>query len=306
MIKVIASHALSPAEASGSRRLSDPDLLLDIAGRFDGAAPPEGSLSDEFSLILHDLRMGGTWKRTSRGRLPCAERMICAHLVPPAAGEIAVLDLGASDGITTLDLAAALRTAFGDRVRVFLTDLNLWLLRYRKGPVVEYRAANGEPIMARIGRVGLRLARERHDQERGADPIAAAYLMCRGLRQSMRLDARISLIHPLVARDPAITAMELDCVARVPELAGRFAAIRASNVLNPGYFSPAQMQAAIGNMHAYLRERGCIVISRNQDGPTGEVENGSVWRKTGERFAHVADFGAGSEIKSLLDGWLRS
>jgi len=306
MIRVIATNPLPPAEAASGHRLADPDLLLDIAERVRRSDRFDTRLTDEFSHVLHDLRMGGTWKRTNRGRLPVTEEMICAHLEPSTREEIAVLDLGASDGITTLELAGALRKAFGSRLRIYMTDISLSLHRYRKGPVFEYRAGDGEPIMVRIGRFGLRLASDRLDHGHVSDPIGALYLRCAVFRRSMQLDARIPLVQPAVQDDPAITTMELNCLVREATLLDRFSAVRASNVLNIGYFSAGQLNAAVGNIHAYLREGGCFLVSRNHDGPDGEIENGSIWRKAGQRFLHLTDFGSGSEIKATVNDWALS
>jgi len=303
MIRLIARDPPAPSEAARGRLLADPDLLLSIAARLR-EEPAQPALVDGFSHILHDLRIAGTWKRTNRGRLPETERMIAAYLAADPVEQIAVLDLGASDGITTFELVNALRAVFGARVRAYLTDTNLWLYRYRSGPIVEYRAAGGEPVMVRLGRLGLRLSRHRQAHEDG-DRLAALYMRWAGFRRAMRLDTRISLVHPLVQREPAITTMELDCLVREPSLTGRFAAVRASNVLNLGYFSVAELQIAAGNIHAYLREGGCFVVSRNDGGPEVEVERGSVWRKADDRFVHLADFGGGSEVKDTVTAWRR-
>lgn len=119
----------------------------------------------------------------------------------------------------------------------------------------------------------------------------------------MGLDASISLVNPLALREPGITIMELNCLAREKRLEAGIAAVRASNVLNIGYFDLPQLRIAIGNLHAYLRERGCLVISRNDDDGAGESENGSVWYKDAGHFRWIEDFGAGSEIKSVVDSW---
>lgn len=300
MLQLIDRQTITrPALKPG--RLADPDLLLEIVERVKAA--PQDAASESvlqlFSSVLHDVRMGGTWKRTNSGRLPRTEEMVCKHMRVAPGARLAVLDLGASDGVTTVELVRAIRRVRGGAVSAYLTDLNLWLHRYRLGALVEYRAADGEPILARAGRIGLRLARQRD----GSDPLSRGYLRLRGLRRAMRQDARISLVSPLAAREPDVTVMELNCLERREELVSRFAAVRASNVLNLGYFSPAQIAQAVGHLHAYLCEGGCLVASRNLDGPEGEVENGSVWLKRADRWQWIENFGDGSEVKAIVDAW---
>ena len=280
----------------------DPDALLDVLKQ-ESARSSAKEVSDQFSLILHDLRMGGAWKRTNRGRLKRTEEMFCAHLRPELRRKLTFLDIGASDGITTVEAVRALRRAFGSDVHAFLADRDVWLLRYRRGPIVEYRAADGEPIMVRMGPLGVRLARHRGEADHSGDPLAGAYLQLRRLRQSMQLDARISLVNPAARNDPGITVIELDCFVYEEALKGTISAVRASNVLNLSYCRLPQLRHAIGHIHAYLREGGCLVVSRNEDQPVGEVENGSVWVKESGRFQWLQDFGAGSEIRSVVDGW---
>jgi chemotaxis methyl-accepting protein methylase len=302
MFQLIVHRPLPPTRRAG--RLTDPDLLLALAERVRCCDPGDQTCIDEFSLVLSDLRMGGTWKQTNRGRLTTAQDKICEYLVPRDGNATTVLDLGASEGLTTVELAAALRRRFHAHIRVLLADLNLWLLRYRSGPVYEYRASSGEPIMAKLGRLGLRLARQRHVQSQKPDPLVALYLGFQRFRSAMKQDEKIYLVHPLVERDPAISVVELDCLIRNDLLCDTVDAVRASNILNPGYFSVSQMNTALANIHSYLVEGGSLVVSRNLGTSSGDVENGSVWRKSGAVFRRIADFGSGSEIGSVVDSWV--
>lgn len=298
MIQVIASEPRPAAERQRRRLLLDPDLLLTPGPDASGTSADE---CDTFSLVLHDLRMGGTWKRTNRGRLPQTERALSEQLA--GRGSVRLLDLGASDGITTFEAVRALREALGVDVTAVLADVNLYLHRFRMGPLVEYRASGGEPIMARAGKLGLRLSKHRPALRQSPDPLVGLYLRLSPLRRRLRPDARIPLIHPLARVERAITPFEMDCLERQPGLVDSVDAIRASNVLNHGYFTSAQLHSAVTHLHAYLKEGGCLVVSRNVDGPRGEAECGSVWRKRGTRFEHRKDFGLGSELRDIVSAW---
>jgi hypothetical protein len=303
VIQFVVARALPGKQSLRARCLADPDVLLSITSQVNGSSESTTQLCDDFSAILHDLRIGGVWKRTGRSRLKQTQEMLCAHIPPDLRQEPAFLDVGASDGITTVEAVRALRRAFGGEVRALLTDLHLWLYRYRRGPIFEYRAADGEPVMARFGRLGIRLARHRQGVENARNGLADLYLRNDRFRKSMRLDARIPLVNPIARIEPGIAIMELDCLVRENRLNASMAAVRASNVLNLGYFSACQLHTAIGNLHAYLRNRGCLVVSRKHDRRAEESENGSVWVKDGHRFQWVQDFGSGAEIKGIVDSW---
>jgi len=304
VFQLVKSGPLPTLPVLKSMCLTDPDALLNLPKR-EGPSLSAEEASDRFSLILHDLRMGGTWKRTNRGRLKRTEELLCTYLRPEPRSRLNFLDMGASDGITTLEAVRALTRAFGGEVHAFLADRDIWLLRCRRGPIVEYRGADGEPIMARLGPIGIRLARQRREADPSGDPLARLYLQLKRFRASMQLDTRISLVNPSARNDPRITVMELDCLVCEEPLKGIISAVRASNLLNLGYFGVAQLRRAVSHIHAYLRDGGCLVVSRNDDQPAGEVENGSIWLKESGCFRWLQDFGAGSEIRSVIDEWSR-
>ncbi len=301
MFQYITSDIL-PTSATLSRYcLANPDFLLAVAET--SRTSLSDALGDKFSLVMFDLRMGGAWKRTRRGRLKETERALSKYLAGGDRQGLTLLDLGASDGITTWEAVQALRQSLGVETKAWLADLYLYLLRYRCGLLVEYRAGDGEPVMVRLGRIGLRLSQQRREVNAQADALTQFYLGLAGLRGKMRLDARIPLIHPLARNEAAITAIELNCLERDPSLVGRFDAVRASNLLNHGYFTPAQIGSAISHLHAYLHEGGVLVISRNHDVEGAEIERGSVWFRRADHFEKVEEFGHGSEVQEIVDAW---
>jgi hypothetical protein len=82
VIQLVVSGALPNFPVLRSRCLTNPDTLLKIAREVGQPCTAAAELSDRFSLILHDLRMAGVWKRTNRGRLRQTEKMLCEYMAP--------------------------------------------------------------------------------------------------------------------------------------------------------------------------------------------------------------------------------
>lgn len=267
------------------------------------AGPDEAArarVSSEFSRILDDLCIDGSWKRTLPRRLQRSESVLCRLLRADSPGEtLDVLDLGASDGITTVELLHALRRAGMAGARLHLADLTLTLHCYGAGALVEYRTARGEAVLARLGRLGLRLPRSPRRFDGLSTLLARLYLSLASIRARLQETGTISLINPTVRAEPDLAAFEFDVLGRDDALGGGFDAIRASNVLNKENFTQNQLLCALGKLNAYLREGGYLLVSRS-DIAAGEIERGSVWRRRGPGFIPVEDFGGGSEISAVV------
>ncbi len=95
----------------------------------------------------------------------------------------------------------------------------------------------------------------------------------------------------------------LDYLIRDASLLETFHVVRASNVLNLGYFSRDELIVALSSIRAYLKERGCLVISRSEGDSGVETEHGTAWIKEGQRFVFRGRFGRGSEINGLVDAF---
>lgn len=286
------------------------DRLVELTAKFDRADPDAAAENQhEFTAILQDIRVNDVWKFTSKGRLPETEKAVLRFLETyrPRPGDpgapVQILDVGASDGSTTVDLLQAIRKNGNYNVEITTTDLCNALYRYRKGIVTEYRSSGGHPVLVRIGRLGLRLPDSEYEWNWPATALARWYLSLGGLRAAMTEDLRISLINPSAERDPDIRIEELDCLELRPSLVGRFDLVRASNIITPRYgFEGEKLQRALKNIHAYLRNGGGLIISRNQR--HSEIEHGSTWKKGEQGFIHVGDFGSGSEIRTAVTNFV--
>ncbi len=303
MVVVLRSHPITGSRLAKWLGHADPEGLVRLAA--DHAAGPDQAARDRasaaFSHVLDDLCVNGSWKRSLPGRLEGSEAVLCRLLATGGPGAMLdVLDLGASDGVTTVELLSALRRAGVAGARLRLADLTLTLRRYRAGALVEYRTARGEPVLVRLGWLGLRLPRSPRRFDGLSSLLARLYLKRTPFRRRLREIGTISLINPAARSDPDLEAFELDVLVRNDALNDDFDGIRASNVLNKENFSRDQLRRTLGNLHAYLREGGYLLISRNQIGRDGETERGSVWRRRGAGLIPVEDFGGGSELAEVV------
>lgn len=222
--------------------------------------------------------------------------MLCKYLSDRSSRQIAFLDVGASDGGTTLDAVYAMRSGLGKEIQTCLIDRNLWLYRYRYGVLLEYRGEDGVPVILRIGPIALRLDKEHKDF------LTKKYLTTfEPLRLRLTPAGRISLLNPLVMQAKEIHPEVANCLEYNPSFRERFDAVRASNILNHCYFDGASLRLAISHLFEYLQEDGVLLISRNRATGDGEVEIGTIWRKRSGRLIKLEDFGGGTDIKDILD-----
>jgi hypothetical protein len=278
-------------------RVAHADLEYLITMRDAYQYDPE-AVTEQFSQSLQDVRIGKCFKYTHGGRLKQTEQRLLKYLTMSGRPDVSVLDLGASDGSTTVSLLAALRNA-GSRATIYLADRDLYLARYKTGPLLEYRAPGGQPVQLRIGPVAWRLPLPDHRWDLLSRALVRFYLSLSELRANMAFTGRIPLVTPGVAHEPAIRPLEIDCFEHHAKLVDFFDAVRASNILNRSAFSETAILDALYYLKDYLKDGGFLLVSRNpREDPW--VENGSVWQKRGSAFVLLEDFGTGSEVKEVV------
>lgn len=264
-------------------------------------------LSNEFSAILRHIRIGNVWKRTRQNRIKVADRALFENLENKNFRTLRFLDVGGSDGTTTLDTVNYLGSRLGVKVEAYLADKYLFLLRRRKGYIYEYIATDGQPVLVRCGPLALLLGPTEkfngflYKQELWLTKwIASSYLRLNKFRSLMQMNERIILVNPKVLLSNRLRLIEMDMFQIIPDLIGSMDVVRVSNVLISEYFSKNQIRNAINNIKRYLKQDGLLLLSRNHDEVNGEVERGSIWQKVEGDLVHLMDFGGGSELFKVV------
>jgi hypothetical protein len=238
------------------------------------------------SAIISVLKFGTTFKTTNPGRHEHSNRYL---LELYRSTQPSILDIGASDGSTALDLVQTLRDGFR---QYFATDLNLSVRCGEDGRGVVYFADHTDQCVLRVSKRWLVYA-----DVSGAwfplGPLARRLLT----RSAGVTDWReVLLIQPelleLSHRDPRIVVTKYDMF--VPWTRERPDLIKIANVLNPSYFSDLQLAKALRVQCSNLAPSGRLLIADNRD----HLEKFSVFCKTaaGMRLEYTHAGGADASV----------
>jgi hypothetical protein len=221
------------------------------------------------SAAISCLRFGTTFKTTRPGRHEQSNRFLLDRY---RGKKPVILDVGASDGSTSLDLIRALGEGFRN---YFVTDLNIWVECGVDGRgIVYFRDRSGQCML----RASKRLLTYSDDEGAGAVLKMIARHMLRGASRvsSWR---RTLLVQPelgaLAATDTRIAIMHYDMF--VPWNGERPDVIKVACVLHPLHFSGDQIAEALRVQCSNLAPEGRLLLAGEG---SNDVEEFSVFRKT--------------------------
>lgn len=301
------------SEALPQHRQVSGALLLALEQRED--IPRRDELRQQ--IIRRLVLKNKTGKTTWEGRFADLDAWLGERLLRAYPEQLRVLDIGASDGTTSLELFGTLSTH--RNVTFVGSDLNrdIWV---SNGPVWrDVIDDDGKLIQTTLGPLVVPITDGVH-----INPLLllnrAVFYYCSTFRKDMRhritaaeADAagrssavRFSLLSPkvqdLAGRDPRFRFEKLNAF----EIGGpaRFEFVRAMNVLNlnkDGFgFSREQIASAAHGIREALVEGGRLLLGRSRPVGTGFEHHATLFLRSGDRLEREARYGNGSEVEDLL------
>jgi len=268
------------------------EKILSIQAELDQNPEKRDELIPEYNRIMRDICVDGVFKTTSQHRLVKTDEIIVDFLRSMKKRECAILDVGASDGTTTLDLHERIKAALpGHNVAITMIDRNVHMARFEGRVVNEYRDSSGKPLMVQLGRLGFRYPRSEYRFDILHNLLMKVYSEFRE-KLEFRKSEEYMLINPLVSRTETIQVIEQD-LFKVDQLGKKFDVIRACNVLNDVYFSKEQIQTAERLFCSIMNDGGLYVKTRNAmhkkllEGTILEEELTQVFRKANGELQKV-------------------
>ena len=260
----------------------DPKVLLD----------PDAS-SEDFRRAMSSIHVGSTIKITERDRHPAADQLLLDHLDLTGAS---IVDIGASDGSTSVDLVRRL-PAFASYTAA---DLCLAVSAARALRHVVVYDSSGRCILV-AGRWWAAWPSLSRTVRALCWPVEAA-----AARHPERRE-QVLLINPefraLMNADPRLSVRVHDVFTPWPDPAPDV--IKVANLLRRVYFSDADIDRALDAVFDSLDEGGHLLVVDDGTQYTVPVEEdvgarAGLYRREGDRFTPVAQTPAPSEIADLL------
>ncbi|MGH7906872.1 MAG: hypothetical protein ACREP6_09610 [Candidatus Binataceae bacterium] len=263
-----------------------PSRFARLTFAFDDPRPLAHDFSSfsrrEFSAAVSPLQFGVTFKTTHSGRHEHSNRFLLEKYRGSAP---VILDVGASDGSTSLDLIHTLEANFS---RYFVTDLNLWTrCGIGRGGAVYFSDNYGACVLRASKRFLV------YSNAAGASfplTLVARRLIARSRKIADWRD--VLLIQPdllkLMASDARIMVAPYDMFT--PWTGRRPDVIKIACLLNSRYFSDNQMREALQMQCSNLALNGRLLLVSEDD----DIEKFSVFRKTpdGMELEHTHAGGA--------------
>lgn len=275
-IRLIRGHWPRIVERRASRLLRvDPRIL------FDREPDPTA-----FRSAMSYLYVGNTIKITGPARHRLSDHMLTKNVDSSAS---VIVDIGASDGSTSLDLINRL-TSFK---AYFIADLYLEISAVRVGKTIVFKDKDGVCILVA-----------------GAQTMAWPTLsrtvraLCYPYIASARMQKGevVLLLNPevrkMVDADPRVRTKVYDIFTPwpgpIPDI------IKVANVLRRLYFNDDQIRRALAVLHSTLPNGGHLLIVDNPRIP-GIDERGALYRRNGPVFNLIATTPHPPEISDLID-----
>jgi hypothetical protein len=264
------------------------------------SANPQISREQEQEFYWRIKTSNGTMKSTQPRRLDAMNDLFFTTLKRLGLAPRVAMDIGISSGITTMEWLQDF-DRHGLPVTMIATDFVMNVYLYGIGRHVRVLAEhNGHLLQIEMFGHGIRTYVSRRDYLTGAVLWRSALrTVARLLLKKARPQGPYQFVSPVLRGQDRIRLCDDDILAPSPSEFIRCAdVVRVANLVQPIYFSDAEIRRAVSNIRERCRGEGSLVIvCRSQEASF----DGSILRMVeGRRFVTEARLGKGSEVEGYF------
>ena len=256
----------------------DPDVVLS-----------DSADAETFRRAMSALHVGDTIKITGSNRHPQSDSLLLEHLDPATLAQAAIVDIGASDGSTSVDLITRL-----PNFRSYaIVDLYLHLTARTVGSRTVYYDPTGQLVLI----VGRRVVAWPSLSE----PVRMAYRRTIRAATQPGAERQVLLLNPaaraLVESDERVSYRVHDVFTAWT--GPKPTVVKVANLLRRLYFTDDRILVALERLNDMLEDDGYLLVVDNPR-IAGISERGGLYRKAGTRFEPVATTEHPPEIADLV------
>lgn len=254
----------------------------------------------EENLYARIKMSNNTYKRTYSGRLDEVNEEIVGLISSMNLEEVYLMDVGASSGITTLEWHEQLKEE-GIQAKVIATDAFIDAYQVKVVPnffeiILDYERKLIEYNVGSMVFQGLMYC----PLSMLIYPVAKLFIYLAQWQMKGKISVfeikQIELIHSAFNNKKDIKFIK-DDIINDKHYIGQIDCLRASNILNKGYFDKSTLLQIIGNLKARLKEGGLFVVTRTH---LDKQNHASIFQLVNNQFLLLKDIGDGSEVKPLI------
>jgi hypothetical protein len=238
--------------------------------------------SEEYSKALSTIKIGDTFKSTTNNRHFNSDNL----LIPYINESSIILDIGASSGITSLDLIQKVNWKFS---KYFITDLNLELYYKLNDNCTYFFDLNKKCILMVFDSFVIYPQESIFINKFFGNKISNA-LKKGDLKRLKLIDPKVK---KLIGNNDKIEILEHNIFK--PWLATKPNIIKAANLLNLTYFTKGQIIDALNNIFNTLPENGYLLIVENR-----ATEKGALFNKRNISFELISKTGFELDIFDIV------
>jgi len=247
---------------------------------------------DKFSDAMTTFKFLGVFKTTQAGRHKETQQFLKTYLVN-FPNQLTILDIGASDGITSLDFINVINDSIK---KYYVTDYNIKCTYYSyKGYTYFFDHAKNCFLVASEKFVFYPTDKKLFD-----------FIFKKSLKKIKNFSKQELLLINSGLKEKkegneAIEIMEYNVFEAWPK--EKADVVVVGNLLNKAYFDDAQIETALNNCYNALQENGILTIIRNILQENGEeIERSTIYKKneSAKIFNKVHEINGGIEIDEFV------
>lgn len=239
---------------------------------------------EEFTDAISLIKFGHTFKTTNSNRFDSSIKLIRRIFEDT---QVTVLDVGASDGSTSLEIFNNLNIS-----KYYLTDLNLKLYIFESKKLNLFFDENREII---CGANDFVIFFYSIDPTNLLSKLVNSLLRISNNAENFSLSKEIILINPQLNR---IMSSNIEIVRHdgLNEWKGeRVNLVVLGNLLNDSYFDTNSKLTFLRNAFYSLKSDGILLLGENRNG----IENTSIFRKVDKGFRLIQKINEGASAEKL-------